>query len=144
MSRINRFRVVTVILGVLVLAVWVAISSAASPPSVSIAPGLTPRLGSADAAKLAQSNIALMARSVAANETSTVTKIMAVRGDQIDAAQPGAGSATGDQADDIYWIVRASGTFVARRGPAGGDRVYPSGYILISDATGDVVGFGMP
>jgi hypothetical protein len=85
----------------------------------------------------------LMAEHVGAQQTATVTKISAVRGRDLEKAEPGAGSAEGDQADAAYWVVRGTGTFLGRRGQSG-DHLSGTGYIVIEDATGDIVGMGMP
>lgn len=44
----------------------------------------------------------------------------------------------------IVWIARATGTFVGLRGPDPDPYVADSGYLLISDETGEIVGMGMP
>ncbi|MGH2455499.1 MAG: hypothetical protein ACRDHD_04500 [Candidatus Limnocylindria bacterium] len=48
------------------------------------------------------------------------------------------------QPDGIVWIVRADGTFVANRGRIDEPITSPSGYYLISDDTGAILGMGFP
>ena len=53
-------------------------------------------------------------------------------------------SAAGDPTGSgLVWIVRAEGTFLSNRG-LGPPHVWPSGYFIIDDATGGIVGDGMP
>jgi hypothetical protein len=141
----TKLRIALVVAGALVAVALAANSIAAPSPTISIASGVEPRLTPTEAIAIAQNDIALMARSVGAAESSTVLKATAARGADVDSVEPGAGTAEGEQAESVYWVVRARGTFVGARGPAGSsDRVAATGYIVIDDATGDVVGMGLP
>jgi hypothetical protein len=49
------------------------------------------------------------------------------------------------EAKAVVWVVRAEGSFVGLRVPPGAKPITSStGYFIIDDATGDVVGMGMP
>lgn len=64
-------------------------------------------------------------------------------GARIRDAEPSA--AVPDDPTAVVWIVRARGPFVGLRVPAGQEPALgESGYFVISDALGDVVGMGMP
>ncbi len=72
----------------------------------------------------------------------TVTTGDRVTDFQADAGKPQAGSA---EASAVVWLVRAEGSFVGMRVPPGAKPITSTtGYFLIDDATGEVVGMGMP
>jgi hypothetical protein len=65
----------------------------------------------------------------------------------ISAIEPNAGAPDPNTAfaNTIVWVVRAHGTFVGDRVPPGGNpAIGTTGYFMIDDATGDVIGMGMP
>jgi hypothetical protein len=49
------------------------------------------------------------------------------------------------EADRVVWVVRAEGTFVGDRVPPGKKpMIGTSGFIVIDDASGEIIGLGMP
>jgi hypothetical protein len=141
----RNFRLGALVVAIVIGAVLVANSLAASAPRVTIAQGVQPRLTSDAAIALAANQIALMARSLGAAETSQISSANAVRGGDLTSVEPGAGSPEGAAANAIFWIVRGRGTFVGRFSPSGtGPFVGATGYVIIDDATGEVVGMGLP
>jgi hypothetical protein len=73
-----------------------------------------------------------------------VTNVSAVRLADLGSVEPGAGSNTSVAgANDATWVVRLNGPFYTDR--AFGPRAqWNSGHFEIDDATGDIIGMGMP
>lgn len=115
------------------------------PGVVVIEAGLTPRMRPDDVAAIAFRQIAAMesmaGRVVAAPR---IWRLTATTAAGIVRLEPGAGQ--GDpMPEGINWLVRAEGTFTTNRGPVGGAAgVAASGFFIISDANGDILGFGYP
>lgn len=144
-GKTRYFRPGAILAAFAIGALLVASSVAASRPTVTIAPGLQPRLTPDEAIALAANNIALMARDVGADEAPRIISATAVRGGDISSVEPGAGSPDGAASNGIYWVVRGQGRFVGRFAPSGsGPLVSTTGYVIIDDATGEVVGMGLP
>ena len=72
--------------------------------------------------------------------------ITAVRASDVKVVEPRAGAPdVGSGDDEAIWVVRATGSFVGLHVPPGdAPIVKQTGYLLIDDASGDVVGMGMP
>lgn len=76
-----------------------------------------------------------------------VTKMTVALMSDLPSIEPTAGSpAEGSpDGDSTVWIVRASGSFVGLRVPPGAKPIAAdSGYFLVDDKTGEIVGMGMP
>ncbi len=131
----------SIILALAVLAVLGSAFVAAGGPAVAIAPGLTPQLSTSQALAIASSGTgSLGARGGSLVATSVHVVAMA------DIRQFESG-ATVDEgaASRIIWIVRGTGTFVGYRVPPGAPPVVGTqGYVVIDDATGEVLQMGMP
>jgi hypothetical protein len=97
-------------------------------PSVLIAAGLTPRLAPRDVADLVIGRIHDMERQV--GRVVTPPRVITIRA--IAAA------------DGIEWRVDAEGTFTSARPRGSPSPVAASGYFVILDADGSVIGFGFP
>jgi hypothetical protein len=107
---------------------------------------LTPRMTADEAVVVAMTSLAAMARGAAnANlATSVDPRIIKVSLRRASDARSVESSSAGDPtAKGLVWIVRAEGTFLTNRG-LGPPRVWPSGYFIIDDATGGILGDGMP
>jgi hypothetical protein len=139
----RRVALIVALLGFLLL-YGVSQVMSVSPPRVTIDPGLRPVMSASDAIRVAQSEIALMAGDVGRNPASTISSARALRGSDITSAEPDGPIFTGDQALRTYWLIRGSGTFVPEFGRSNPKRVYGTGYLIIDDASGEIVGTGMP
>lgn len=113
-------------------------------PTTSIAQGLRPNLDPSTVQQIAEQHLASM-QTMAAGQgpAAVVQRISAVAADRVatlEAAAPVELEVAG-----IRWVVRATGTFVGLRVPPGQPPIVnDTGYIIIDDATGEVVGMGMP
>jgi hypothetical protein len=109
-----------------------------------VATGLSVRSTASDVARIARENIANMARDAGRPETVDIVRINGVPGEAVRSLEPGAGEGDSDIGRAV-WVVRAIGTFVGNRVPPGHDDIIAdSGYLLIDDFTGEVVGMGLP
>lgn len=143
LAGISVWRIAIVIAAALVL-LWASqVANTAQPPSITIDAGLKPHLSGSEAIALAQSQIAAMAQSVGRSTSSSISSARAVRGSEISKIEATAPTLDDAEADQTYWIVRGTGTYLATRG-RGPDKVFATGYLIIDDATGDVIGMGMP
>jgi hypothetical protein len=108
---------------------------------------LAPRMDPAGVANLAQARLQEMAADAQAAglrvSGGSIQKVILARNDELGAVEPRAAGGEGSP-DRLLWVVRATGTFVTNRGPIGGTRSFASGYFLIDDATGEIIGMGMP
>ena len=107
---------------------------------LQIAPGAVPRQRPEDVATIVFRDISSMERMVGRQLRPPRILSMTATGER-DAmnslGQPGNGGA------ELVWLVHAEGTFATNRGakpipPAS------TGYFIIDDLTGDIVGFGFP
>ena len=142
MSQISsRARLpIIAIAGLLTLAVASNVWSS-SPATVSIDPGVSPRLSGAEAVSIARDRIVASAK--ANGKVGTVVSAQAVKGTSLATEIEGGPGLEGDAANGVYWIVRGTGAFVAGHG-LGAPQTSDSGYFIIDDATGEIVGMGMP
>lgn len=112
-------------------------------PTVSIQAGLAHRLDVSTVQGIAEQHLGSMQTMAAGGQAIAIQKISAVAADRVtsvEAAAPVETDATG-----IRWVVRATGTFVGQRVPLGNPPIVAdTGYLIIDDATGEVVGMGMP
>lgn len=113
--------------------------------SESVPPGLATRMSANDAAEIA---LALM-KKMETNRVGTgptkptrIISVMAATGPEVGSIEPRAGGTAAD--NSVVWVVRGEGTFIAARGRTTEIRLFSSGYIIIDDATGDILGMGMP
>jgi hypothetical protein len=97
-------------------------------PAISIAAGLIPRLTPEEVAEQVVDRIHSMEREV--GQIVKPPRILAIRA---TAAEGG-----------IVWRVEAEGTFTSGRPRVSPPPVAASGYFVISDADGMVIGFGFP
>ena len=97
-------------------------------PEVSIAAGLVPRMRPEELAEQVIDRIHAMERQ--AGRVEMPPRIIAIRAEKA--------------AEGIEWRVDAEGTFTSRRPRATPPPVAASGYFVISDADGSVLGFGYP
>jgi hypothetical protein len=140
----NSPRSVRFSLVVFTLAV-VACSAPGAVPSVD--QGVTPRMEAAEVERIVverfrsmQSWFEAAGRAVPDIEIQSMTVTTAGRIPDVEAS-----GAVPDDPAAVVWIVRARGPFVGLRVPAGQQPAFgESGYFVISDALGEVLGMGMP
>lgn len=109
-----------------------------------VATGLSVRSTASDVARIAREEIADMARDAGRPETVNIVRINAVPAEAVRSLEPSAGEGNSDVGRAV-WVVRALGTFIGERVPPGQDEIVAeSGYLLIDDATGEIIGMGMP
>jgi hypothetical protein len=145
-SAVYRYRRVAIVFaaGALLVVYGAAQVTSVSPPRITVDPGIRPSLSASDAIRLAQSEISLMAGDVGRNPASTIASARALKGSDIPSAEPNGPIFSGEQADRTYWIVRGSGTFVPEFGRSNPKKIFGTGYLIMDDATGEIVGSGMP
>ncbi len=145
-------RVTLVTLAAFVSVAWVVGSNAAGAgyrvdTPIGVTGQMTPeQVASKVTAFLAQNaSIALSASTPTV--ATKIDQMVLARPDEVGAIEPrAAGISLQRQSDPaaLLWVVRAHGAFVTQRGRSMEPRVFASGYLIIDDATGDIVGMGMP
>jgi hypothetical protein len=110
--------------------------------STTLSAGLVPRMDAEQVADIARDQIASMASAANRSVSPDILSVTAVAESDIESALPDFG---GDpEASRLVWVVKATGWFVARTGPAGRPPdAGPDGYLVIDDATGQTVGMGV-
>jgi hypothetical protein len=76
-----------------------------------------------------------------------VLKMTVLRMSDVASVESGAGAPSADSPDagTVVWAVRAEGTFVGLRVPPGAKPIVGStGYFILDDATGEILGMGTP
>jgi hypothetical protein len=115
-----------------------------SSVTISIDSTLHPRLTPGQVADLAVAEIgrneAILGRTLAPVRLLSIT---AVPGERIDDVEPGA-ARLAPPVTGIVWVVRAEGTLATDRGLASPRPSATSGYYLVLDADGSVLGMGFP
>jgi hypothetical protein len=118
---------------------FVALSAGASAGTreVSIASGVEPRMTPAEAVAVVRERL---------GPAATVTSLRGLaRGSDVARFEPAAGRPLGAENIGPVWLVRANGRFVGGHGPPGSAPVEAdSGYYVVSDADGGVLGMGLP
>lgn len=114
-------------------------------PVVRVEPGLLPRMTADQVAEVAVRQLRQMEKS--AGRTAAPARVLsmtATTAEGVVRLEPAAGQDSLLTAG-IVWLVRAEGTFTNNRTPPGAESlVAPSGYFIISDADGGIVGSGFP
>lgn len=113
---------------------------------VSVDPGLVPQMAPDQIAELVIEQIHQM-EEIAGQvlRPPRVLSMTATTAAGVSRLEPNAGRPDNLAADDIQWLVRAEGTFTTLRGRVGANLpVVATGFFVVSDATGDIVGFGFP
>jgi hypothetical protein len=115
--------------------------------TLDIDPTLEPRHRVDEVVAIALNDIDDMARGAAAEGLPTtparITKIWLRRQSDLQSVDP---NAPGSTDSNVVWLVRAEGTFTTNhtgsvpRSPA----VWSSGYLIVDDATGGIIGQGSP
>lgn len=101
-------------------------------------------LSAAQVADIVEARLMTMGGSTSAPKVlrMTVVPLSAVASVELGAGSTSAGS---PEADAVVWVVRAEGTFIGTRVPPGAKPIVGStGYFILDDATGDVIGMGIP
>lgn len=124
-----------------VVAVPLAFSQEAA--QVTIDDGISPTLTIASVTQLAEADIRNMGQLTGGGAVPRVISAHAMRSDAITKDEPNGPIFDPARAGATVWLVRATGTFVGQRGK-GPDQVFKSGYLIIDDATGEVIAMGMP
>jgi len=112
---------------------------------VFIEPGLQPKMRPDQLATIVFGQIADMERMAGKIVASPkIVRMTATSAAGVSRLEPGAGVPE-PIPGGIQWVVRAEGTFTTNRGPmTGAAGVAASGFFLISDGNGDILGFGDP
>lgn len=140
-----------------VLAVNVLASACAGPdtratpllnvgdPVVTIEAGLTPRMTAEQVGMVALNQIHAMEIMVgAAVRPPRIVTVTATTRSGVEKLEAGSGHQE-PPAPGIQWLVRAEGTFTNERTPPGANpMIAPTGYFIIGDDDGGVIGFGFP
>jgi hypothetical protein len=123
----------------------VAPSGPSGSPVVTIEAGLTPRMTPEEVEAVAIQQIHLMeGMVVAAVQPPKILAITATTASGVETLEPGSGHQA-PPVPGIQWLVRAEGTFTNDRGPSGASQaIAPTGYFVIDDADGGVIGYGFP
>lgn len=126
-------------------AVVLVVVGACSPTTISIAPGVSPRMSPDRVSSLVLGRIHDMEMMVGhVLRPARIVSMTATSGRDVALLEPDAGVEQAAQGA-VVWLVRAEGTFTTNRLPPGGKPpVSPSGYYVIADADGSVLGFGFP
>jgi hypothetical protein len=114
-------------------------------PDVRVDPGLSPRMPPEQVAEVAMGQLRLMEQWAGRTAApARVLRLTATTADGVVRLEPAAGSGSALTAG-IVWLVRAEGTFTNVRTPPGVEAmVARSGYLIISDADGSIIGSGFP
>ena len=119
--------------------------TAPAPPVISVDPGLTPRLSPEQVAGIVFGQIESSERAVGrVVAPARIVRMTVTTSGAAGRVEPGTGSDV-RMPNSIVWVVRAFGTFTNRRTPPGGEPgVAGSGFYVIADADGSILGFGFP
>ncbi len=115
--------------------------------TVVVSKGLEMRMTADEAAAVASDLIDRNAQGAAAMGLDTasapkrIISVIGATGGEVGDFEPRAAGVIDVNAK--VWIIRAEGPFLANRG-LGGPRLFKSGYIVLDDASGDVIARGMP
>jgi hypothetical protein len=106
-----------------------------------------PHLQQAQVESLVLQRLGQIAKTTDTGTASTIRGMVALKASDLGSVEPDAGAApAGSSAgDSVLWVVRATGTFVGDRVPPGAKPIVEStGYFVVDDSTGEIVGMGMP
>lgn len=140
---------------VLLLVVVVAIAAAtrlgAGAPEYTVDMQVTTtRMSPADVTQIVTSRLGEMTLMTSQSSSAGDSKVLSMTAapmSQLAALEAGAGKPVPGSKDEhsTVWVVRAEGVFVGQRVPPGAKPVVATtGYFVIDDATGDIIGMGMP
>lgn len=130
-----------------------ALAVASPYPAASLPTGVVPTRAETDIREIATSHLSRMAESAQkmglerAPDGLTIQSVAAARWSDVVAHEPRAAAAEIGSAEamQIVWVVRAEGSFLVMRTPPGREPfVGKSGYLLIDDDTGTILGMGTP
>lgn len=125
------------------IAAAVVLSPKADSYITTVGAGLVPRMDAEQVADLAREQIASMATADSRSVTPDILSVTAVAEADIESVLPHLGDQDAGS-ERLVWVVKATGWFVARLGPAGrAPDAGPDGYLVIDDATGHTVGMGV-
>lgn len=144
-ARVTVLASITVSL-ILLVALAVGVTFGSRAYTVELAPGLATRLSPASVTDIATGRLEAMAAeaSIYGLERPTAPRIIhvvSVRKADLPDVEP---RIAGIDGAGPFWVVRAEGTFFTKRGRDAKPRAFGSGYFLIDDTLGIVVGMGMP
>jgi hypothetical protein len=136
--------VAVVVAGTLVgITTAVVLSPREDTYTTTVGAGLEPTLDAEQVANLARDQISNMAAEASRSVSADIKSLTAVAEADIASVLPSLGD-PGTGSDRLVWVVKATGWFVARTGPAGRPPdAGPDGYLVIEDATGHIVGMGI-
>jgi len=131
-----------------ILALWLSASlRTAGAPPVEVRDGAAPIMDGEDVAAIARSRLEQLAeqqpgRSVAIE----IVQLTAVRGADLSLVEARAPVEVEPAlAAQTVWFVRAQGPFIATRTrPGQAPPAAETGYFIISDTTGEIIGYGLP
>jgi hypothetical protein len=121
------------------------VPEAVAPPVISVDPGLDPVMTPEQVAGIViahiHNNEQVAGRVVA---PARIVRMTVTTPGGVSRVEPNAGQ-PGVAAPDIVWVVRAFGTFTTRRGlRENGPKIAGSGFYVIADGNGSIMGFGFP
>jgi hypothetical protein len=125
------------------IAASVVLNPEADSYTTTVGAGLALRMDAEQVADLARDQIADMATAASRSVTPDILSVTAVAEADIESVLPHLGNQDGGS-ERLVWVVKATGWFVARLGPASRPPdAGPDGYLVIDDATGHIVGMGV-
>ncbi len=111
----------------------------------TVAPGLLPQMTPDAVAEIATSRMDSMASAAGrATGTGRIEQMAAIRYADIALFESRLVPETGEAGEQLVWYVRGSGTWSTQRGRGSKLRVADTGYLIIEDQSGTVVGMGFP
>jgi hypothetical protein len=113
------------------------------PPPPHQIDGVEPRHTPEEIAEIALDRIAAAAANYGEVAPARILSLTATTAARVSHFEPGAVFER-PSPDVIVWIVRAEGTFGTRRGPELAPSTGSSGFFLLSDEDGSVIGTGFP
>jgi len=141
-----RFRLFIALGGVVLLGLGLVGLAAASQPAalqpvIEISPGLSPQLSAEEAISIATTGTGTNGD---VSAPLTVTNVHVIVMANIKEVEPNAFVDPGAR-DGIVWVIRGTGKFVGWRVPPGAQPITGNqGYVVVDDATGQVLQMGMP
>jgi hypothetical protein len=120
--------------------------SALFGPDVRVDPGLSPHMPPDQVSEVAMGQLRLMEQWAGRTAASArVLSMTATTAEGVVRLEPAAGAGSSLTASVVVWLVRAEGTFTNVRTPPGVEpMIARSGYLIISDADGSIIGSGFP
>ena len=118
------------------------VSATADQYTTSIAKGLTPEMTADEVASFVSALLTSTKEGNAPRFDDVTIDIISVDAMTLAEAMSRNDAEVGQGGDQLVWLVTADGPFLSSRGLGPDPRVGISGYYVIGDATGDIIGIG--